>query len=122
MASGTTERKEPAMLLKRLALTAAAGAALVVALPAIADAPYWSHGYRGGHWHHDRYHRDYHRHRHIHRHGHREKVVVINERPYASAPPIVVLNPSPVYAPYPSSGPSQPGWDVNVGFRFGGSF
>jgi hypothetical protein len=106
------------MLLKKLALTAAAGAALAVALPASADAPHWSHGYRARHWHHDHYRHD--RHRHLHRH--RDKVVVIKERPYASAPPIVVLNPSPVYAPYPSSGPSLPGWDVNVGFRFGGNF
>jgi hypothetical protein len=120
MASGTTERKEPAMLLKKLALTAAAGAALAVALPASADAPHWSHGSRARHWHHDHYRHD--RHRHLHRHRHRDKVVVIKERPYASAPPVVVLNPSPVYAPYPSSGPSLPGWDVNVGFRFGGSF
>jgi hypothetical protein len=120
MASGTTERKEPAMLLKKLALTAAAGAALAVALPASAEAPHWSHGYRTGHWRHDHYRHD--RHRHVHRHGHRDKVVVIKERSYGYAPPVVVLNPAPVYAPYPPSGSSQPGWDVNVGFRFGGNF
>jgi hypothetical protein len=34
----------------------------------------------------------------------------------------VVLNPGPVYAPYPQSAPADPGWDVNVGFRFGGLF
>ena len=107
------------MLWKKLAVTAIAGAALAAALPAYADSPYWapSHGYRGGHWQHQHYRGHYPPHR---------KVIVVQERPYGYPPPrIVVLNPGPVYAPYPQSAPtapSEPSWDVNVGFRFGGLF
>ena len=112
------------MLLKKLAITAAASAALAVALPASADLPYWApaHGYRARHAHDDHYRHDHWR--HDHRHGHHDKVVVIKERSYGYTPPVVVLNPGPVYAPYPAPAPapSQPGWDVNVGFRFGGMF
>lgn len=112
------------MLWKNIALTAIAGAALAAAFPASATPPPWApaHGYRDGH----RYY-DHHRHnRHYGRyHGPRKKVVVIEE-PYYRAPRVVVLNPAPVYAPYPyppsSPAPSLPGWDVNVGFRFGGNF
>jgi hypothetical protein len=112
------------MLWKKIALTAAAGAALTVAFPASANPPYWApaHGYRDSH-------RYYDNQRHRRHYGyyprHREKVVVI-EQPYYRAPKVVVLNPAPVYAPYPyppsSPTSSLPGWDVNVGFRFGGDF
>jgi len=109
------------MLMKKLAIAVTAGAALAVALPASADVPYWAHGPRARAWEHDRHYYD--RNRHIHSHGRRDKVVVVKERSYGyGSAPVVVLNPAPVYAPYPPSSSSPPGWDVNVGFRFGGSF
>ena len=87
---------------KKIAVTAAAaGAALAAVLPAYADAPYWghSHGYRTGHWEH----RD---HRGHTQHPHRN-VVVVQERPYVTLlPRVVVLSPGPVYAPYPQSTPA----------------
>jgi hypothetical protein len=105
------------MLWKKIAVTAAAGAALAAALPAYADSPHWgpSHGYRAGHWD-NRHHRG-------HYHPQRHQVIVVQPRPYIYLPPrVVVLYPGPVYAPYPQPMPSHPGWDVNVGFRFGGMF
>jgi hypothetical protein len=104
------------MLWKKIAVIAAAGAALAATVPAYAGSPYWapSHGYRAGHW------------DHRHHHGYyppQRKVIVVQERPYIYLPPrVVVLNPWPVYAPYPQPAPAQPVWDVNVGFRFGGMF
>lgn len=104
------------MLWKKIAVTAAAGAALAATVPAYADSPYWApaHGYSSGHWDHRHHHGYYPQHR---------QVIVVQPRPYVYLPPrIVVLIPGPVYAPYPQPAPSQPGWDVNVGFRFGGMF
>ena len=77
------------MLSKKLAVLAAAGAALALSAPAFADPPHWApaHGWRAKH-------QNYH-------HGHR--YVVIKHRPYYYAPPprvVVIRQPAPYYYDY----------------------
>jgi len=95
------------MLWKKVALTSAAGATLLLAGPAFADPPHWApaYGWRAKHAHYDRHY------------------------PYAYAPPrVVVVTPPVVYAPPPPvvyappimTGPVM--WNLRVGVRLGGAF
>jgi len=88
-------------MLKKFALTALAGTALMAASSAFAHEGHWNRGHR---WHHGYY--------------APHRVVVVPRAPVYYAPPApVYYSPAPVYvAPRPTIVYRQPGFSIGVGF------
>jgi hypothetical protein len=102
-------KRSYAMNLKKIALAAAAGSALLAAAPAFAD-PHWGRGHDRG-WHGRPYYPHYYR---------APAYYYVPPRPVIVAPPAYVYAP-PIYAPAPGiygQVPLGPDVRVNFGVRF----